>query len=329
MVWYQRYGWENNPFELKPKPDYISGFEDIRSEILEFIKSGSCCLLIGEAGMGKTTILKWLEKYALEEGIPVYINTAGMKHEEIEHLNIDKLIREKTGILGKMLQKDKKVILLVDEAQTLPLMMGEAIKRNFEEQRVKSVVLASPTYELDNLKTSLLGLIGRRRIKLRPMNQEEAMNMIIKRTGFKNPFTPDSLETIFKKAKFLPKNILEACELLAKKNTEPTITKYFVEMYFAEEETKPDKSEFLAKLSPLQRKIVNILMEKNSRPIEIATKLAKPTKTITGQLAYLGLKSRVGVMMRKGIEQPVVEKASEKPAVYKLTEDIKKMLFEK
>lgn len=328
MVWFERYGWEKNPFDLKPMPDFVSGFEDIRSEILEFIKSGSCCLLLGNDGMGKTSILKWMEKYALEEGIPLYLNTAGMKQEEIEKLNIDKLVREKTGILGKVLQKDRKVILLVDEAHKLPPMLGEAIKRNFESHMVKSVVLASPTTELDNLKESLLGIVGERKVRIRPMKMEEAKNMVFKRIGFKNPFAPGSLETIIEKSKFTPKNILEACELLARENIEQKITKYFVEMYFAEEAAKPDKEKFLKKLSPLQKKIVLILNESNSRPIEIATKLAKPTKTITGQLAYLGLKSRADVMVRKGIEEPVIEKVSEDSSVYKLADKIKKLLSE-
>ena len=235
MVWYQRYGWEKNPFDLKPMPDFVSGYEDIRSELLEFIKSGSCCLLVGKEGMGKTSILKWLEKYALEEGIPLYLNTAGMKDEEIKKLDIDKLVREKTGFLG-MLQKDKKVILLVDEAQTLPSTMGEAIKRNFESHAVKSVVLASSSGDLDNLKESLLGLVGGRKVRMRPMKQDEAKNMIIRRMGYRNPFRPGSLELIFEKAKYKPKDILEACELLAMENKEPSITKYFVEMYFAEGE---------------------------------------------------------------------------------------------
>jgi predicted AAA+ superfamily ATPase len=328
MVWYQRYGWEKNPFDLKPMPDFVSGFEDIRSEIMEYIKSGSCCLLTGKDGMGKTSILKWLEKYALEEGTSIYINTAGMKQEEIEQLDIDKLIREKIGILGKVLQKGKEVVLLVDEAQTLPSMVGKAIKRNFEDRMIKSAVLASPTGELENLRESLLGLIGRRRVRIRPMTKEEAIDMIRRRIGYKNPFGPGSLELIVEKAEFMPKNILEACELLAKENKEPFITKYFVEMYFGEGAIKPDKEKFLESLSPLQRKIVNILAENNSRPIEIATRLSKPTKTITAQLAYLGFKSRADVMVRKGIEEPVVEKASERPAVYKLTDSVKRLLSE-
>ena len=54
--------------------------------------------------------------------------------------------------------------------------------------------------------------------------------------------------------------------------------------------------------------------------------MGKPTKTITAQLAYLGLKSRVSLMKRKGIEKPVVEKASDRPAVYKLTDEVRDIL---
>jgi energy-coupling factor transporter ATP-binding protein EcfA2 len=331
MVWYSRYGWNSNPFELKPMPDLVSGFEDIRSGLLEFIKSGSCCLLLGRTGSGKTTLLKWLEKYSLEEGIPLYINTSGMRSEELEQLDIDKLIRDKRGLLGSMLKKDKKVIMLVDEAQTLPKILVKAIKRNLDNLEIKAVVLASPTDSLENLKPSLLGAFDKR-IEMRSLKHDEALGMIEKRIGYKNPFEPGSLDPIFIRAEFVPRAILEACEAVAKDNAKETITKDFVISYFAGEDDKKETmlqgENFLSKLSPLQRKIVLVLRDKSSRPVEIATKLGKPAKTITSQLAYLGLKNRVGVMKRKGIEEPVVEKASEKPAVYKLTDRIKKVLSE-
>jgi len=328
MIWFQRYGWESNPFELKPIPDLISGFEEIREELLEYIKSGSCCLLLGQTGMGKTTLLKWLEKYVLTEGIPLYINTSGMKKSELEQMDIDKLINEKTGLLDKVLKKSKEIILLVDEAQDLPPMMGKAIKRNFDDHIIKAVVLASETDKLDNLKKSLLDAVIRRKVKLRPLKHEEAMGMIYNRVQFKNPFEPGSLDIIFRKAEFIPKKILELCEFLAKENQETTITAAFVAKYFEDEEARPEIEEYLERFSPLQRKIINVLRTGNFRPKEIAAKLGRPTKTITSQLAYLGLKSKIMVMRRKGIEKPIVEKISEKPPVYRLTNYVKNFLSE-
>jgi len=271
--------------------------------------------------MGKTIILKWLEKYPSQNTIPIYINTLGMSSDEILKINIDEMIRErsKAGLFGKK----KKIIMLIDDANTLPPLVGKSIKRNFDNKLISSIVLVSDTDELKNLEGNLLELIGNRKIKLRPLTSEEAEGMISNRVKHKNPFEKDSLEPIFKKADFIPRKILELCEMVATSNTEKTITRYFVKKCFEyKPEIETSKTEIIDRLSPLQKDIVSILKTGNFTPSEIAKKLKKPTKTITSQLAYLSLKSGVGVMKRKGIENPVVEKVSDKPAVYRLTEEV-------
>jgi Cdc6-like AAA superfamily ATPase len=321
MTWYEKYSWSSNPFELIPMPDTISGVEEIRKEVLEYINSDDCCLLTGEDGLGKTIILKWLESYPSPNTIPIYINTLGMSVDEILKINIDKMIKEKSG--SSFFGKKKKIIMLIDDANTLQPLIGKSIKRNFDEKTISSIVLASDTDALTNLEGNLLDLIGNRKIKLRPLTAEEAMGMIINRVRHKNPFEPGSLEPIFRKANFNPRKILELCEMIAKENSEKTITKESVEKYFEfKAEIKTSASEIIYKLSPLQKQIVNILKTGDFTPSQIARKLNKPTKTITSQLAYLSLKSRVEVMKRKGIEQPLVEKVSDKPALYRLTDII-------
>ena len=322
MAWYEKYGWSSNPFELIPMPDTISGIKEIRQEIVEYINSDDCCLLTGEDGMGKTIILKWLEKYPSPNTLPIYLNTLGMNPEEILKINIDKMIREISR--GGFFKKKKKIIMLIDDANTLPPLIGKSVKRNFDNKLISSIVLASDTDELKNLEGNLLELIGNRKIKLRPLTIDEAGEMINKRLRHINPFEPSSLEPIFKKADFIPRKILELCEMVTRANTEKTITKYFVKKCFEyKPEIETSKTELFDKLSPLQKKIVNILKTGDFTPSEIAKKLNKPTKTITSQLAYLSLKSGVGVMRRKGIENPIVEKVSDKPAVYKLTDEVK------
>ena len=326
MSWYERYGWNSNPFEQKPMPDAISGLEEIRSELLEFIKSGDCCLLFGAAGMGKTTLLKWLEKYEIRDHVPIYINTTGMKEEEIEQMNIDKMIREKLNFLGKLIGKKKDIIMLIDDAQNLPQALADVVKRNFDEHVVKSVVLASSTEDAGNLKGGLMERVGKRKIRVRPLTADEAMGMIVKRVGYRNPFDHEGLEIIFREAKFIPVSILGMCESIAKSSTENNITRDFVEKYFSNEKAETQKLNFIEKLSPLQRSIVDLLKTENQRPKELAQKLQKPTKTITSQLAYLSLKAGVKTMRRKGIEKPVVEKVSENSSVYKLADSIKEVL---
>lgn len=327
MAWYERYAWRENPFEIKPMPELIYGFNEIRKDLLEFIKSGDCCLIIGETGMGKTVLLKWLAEFALPGTVPIYLNTLGMNEERLKKINIDEMIRVKLSFWDRLLRRKKMLIFLIDEAQSLPAWIGEAIKRNFDNKFIDAVVLASITDDLKNLKGSLLERIGNRKIKLRPMTNDEAMGMVNKRIKHLNPFGPGSLEVIFRKANFSPRAILEICELVAKANKERIITKEFVEKYLElKGRVKAHVTEFMEKLSPLQGEIVNILKTGNFTPSEIAKKLKKPTKTITSQLAYLGLKSGVKVMKRKGINFPVVEKSSDRPAIYRLTAEAKRIL---
>lgn len=322
---FSKYGWKSNPFEVNPMPDAISGFDDIRKELLDFIKSNDCCLLIGDAGTGKTVILKWLEDCISQKNVAVYLNTLGMNEEEIKKIDIDKIIREKTSSWNRLIGKKKNFVILIDDAHSLPPVIGEAVKRNFDNKTINSVVLASETDDLENLKGNLLEKIGDRKIKIRRLTTDEAMGMIINRIKYKNPFESESLEIIFEKADFIPRNILELCELIAKENSEKTITKNFVEKFLEAKETKTQTVKFIDKLSPLQREIVNILKTGNFTPSEIAVKLNKPTKTITSQLAYLSLKSGIEVMKRKGIEHPVVEKVSNEKSVYRLTDEAKKL----
>jgi len=316
MEWYEKYGWSSNPFESSSTPSLISGFNDIKKGVLEFIKSGDCCLIIGDVGTGKTILLKWIEELNSPGVGSVYLNTLGMNDEETKKINVDKIIKNKKG---SWLNKKKVIIMLIDDAQSLPNMIAEAVKRNFDNKTINAIVLASSTDNLLNLKGVLLEEVGDKKIKLRPMTSEEAMGMIINRIKHKNPFELSGLEIIFQRAGFNPRKILELCESIAKTNENETITKEFVEKFFMSKgKIKTEEMEIMEKLSPLQKEIVNILKTGDFTPKQIATQLNKPTKTITSQLACLGLKSGVDVMKRKGINHPIIEEISKKPAIYRL-----------
>ena len=204
-------------------------------------------------------------------------------------------------------------------------MLSQALKRNFDNHIVKSVVLTSLSDKMKN-DGGITERVGKRKIKMRPMRTDEAMEMIVKRVGYKNPFDNEGLELIFEESKFIPKNILELCEMIAKDCIEKNITKSFVETYFNIEGLKAQKLKFLDDLSPLQKDIVNLMMKRDYRPRDLAKKLKKPAKTITSQLAYLGLKSGIETMKRKGIVNPVVEKIPGTRSTYRLTEHAREIL---
>ena len=72
-MWYKQYGWKNNPFSIKPTIDLVD-FESEKEKLYNYVSGGNVCLLVGEAGTGKTSLLKWLEynlKKLIEAGIVV------------------------------------------------------------------------------------------------------------------------------------------------------------------------------------------------------------------------------------------------------------------
>ena len=247
----------------------------------------------------------------------VYLNTLGMNEEEIKKINIDQIIKERTSFWSKK----KSFVLLVDDTQSLPKIIADSIKRNFDNKLINSVVLASETVRLSSLNENLLGLIGERVVKMRPMTNDEALGMIINRIKHINPFDPGSLDIVFERAGLIPRNILSLCEYVARKSKEKIIKKDSVIAIFEEKERVKPKSIF-ENLSPLQKKIVMILKTGDYRPVDIARKLDKPPKTITSQLAYLSLKAGVDIMKRKGLEEPLVERISKRPTLYRLKDDI-------
>jgi hypothetical protein len=314
VEWFERYEWSTSPFEINHVPNTISGFDDIRKSLLSYIKSGDFCLLQGELGSGKTLILKWIEEIGSLGYIYIYFSPLGSSD-----IDLEKLIKEKEGFLGRISLKKKRFVLLIDDSYALSQKSCETVKGGFDNKLISSVLIAADSSKVSDLNETLLGEVGERMVSMRPMTSEEAMGMILNRVMHKNPFEKNSLELVFKGADYLPKRILELCEEIAKSNTESIITRDFVTRFIEEKERGKPKN-VLELLSPLQKDIVRVLKTGDSRPVDIARILNKPTKTITSQLSYLGLKAGIETMKRKGLEQPLVEKISERPTKYRLRE---------
>ena len=60
-MWYEEYKWSQNPFNAKYNTNLV-GFDKQKETLKSYMQSGDMCLLTGEAGSGKTSLLKWLQK---------------------------------------------------------------------------------------------------------------------------------------------------------------------------------------------------------------------------------------------------------------------------
>lgn len=191
------YGFRERPFDLTPNPRFLV-MTDVHREALSNLEYGissrtGITLLVGEAGTGKTTLIRTaLERQPARVHCVHIQNPALTRDEFVEMLALrfqlsDRARSSKTTLLFELeealRQRDvagESTVLLVDEAQSLPREILEEIRllANIEttERKLLSVILAGQP-EL----TTLLNDPGLRQLKqrialrceLRPLTLQE------------------------------------------------------------------------------------------------------------------------------------------------------------
>jgi len=219
MSWFSKFGWKQNPFTIFPNPIYMSGLQEVRDQVKGFVDSNDVCLITGVTGAGKTTLLKWLQDYGLPGYRTIYID--GLNYAGIR---VDRLTR--LGLAGKIFRRGRKTVLLVDECQNLSQEFSESIKAKWDLQEVFSIVFASIEEDLQNLTPSLQDRIGYRKVRLRPLNEQECLQLVQKRLeGQGNPFSDEALSYVFKQSDYQPRSILENLEKICLELGQGTVPK--------------------------------------------------------------------------------------------------------
>jgi hypothetical protein len=169
--WFIQAGFSSNPLSIKPGDSYqLIGREQITSEILTAISSGKILSIIGKYGFGKTSMLKKI--ISAFKGKRRVIYFACYRH--VGELDLDLLLHERFGVLGKLLKlKSKKMILLLDEVEYLSPDDFTVVEQYVAQGYFHSVVLVThdssvipikhTQFSLDALKeTSAVELIQTR-----------------------------------------------------------------------------------------------------------------------------------------------------------------------
>lgn len=207
-MWYKKYGWSENPFSVKPSAEGLVGLDGHREKILDFVHSGTICFLTGPAGVGKSSILKWVQEN-VKGHVPIYIDAEniGVTFDLSEYLKQHKSLWE--SFLGY--DYPRSVVILLDESHATEDKFKKTLKLFWDHDYIKSVVLTQIP-PLNNFNKSVRNRIGDRVIRLDRMGVKNVYEMIELRTDGKNPFTKDALELIAKKSDYIPRKILENCE---------------------------------------------------------------------------------------------------------------------
>ena len=230
------FGLRERPFDLTPNPRYLV-LTDQHREVLLNLEYGiasrkGITLLIGEAGSGKTTVIR-----AAMEKQPVKVHCVHLNNPTLTRAEFNELLATQFGLskgaaaskaamlveLEKLLRQrhaaDEKTVLIVDEAQSLPQDLLEEIRllANIETDHDKllSVIIAGQPELATRLNDRSLRQFKQRvalRCELKPLTAQETATYIVGRIRAAGGvaaevFTRQAVTLMHERAQGLPRTI--------------------------------------------------------------------------------------------------------------------------
>ena len=226
MNWYEELDFEEDPFDTNPKKvaDKLVGMDELLEEVFYRVAAGSMLFIEGKLGSGKSSILWNVIKKYQGKGKLIYFDC-----EQIEKdLNIENLMINKYGLLGRLLKKKPRdMILLLDNVSTLSKKNTERVKYFFDQGYILSVVFTGSNYSKLNFSKSLKERIGTRILKTKELEPYEAVALVRNRVGELDIISDDVIEHIFKNSNKNPLKLLQNLDKIfsyAIENNEKKIT---------------------------------------------------------------------------------------------------------
>jgi len=208
-TWYNKLGFYNNPFSIKPAAfhDELFGYGNTIKNLNEKIASGAICFIEGKYGSGKTTALKRVINRFEGKKRLIYYSRA----QSEESVDFDRLLRNRSWLNRLLRIKPKDMILLLDEAQELNRKDIEKIKEYHEKKYFKSVVFVSDKMESVKFSSELKKLVDGNVFSLGRIGREDAVRLIRKRIGNISILSDAIIRKIYAKDP-TPRAFLENCE---------------------------------------------------------------------------------------------------------------------
>ncbi|MEK6935038.1 MAG: AAA family ATPase [Nanoarchaeota archaeon] len=236
-MWYKKYNWKNNPFSIRVNPSIFVGLGDIRKRLASYVEGGNIVLIVGGRGVGKTSLLKWLET-RLKKHSCFYMNAEAIKDG---FSIIDFLIANRPFLRSY----PKRAVLLIDESQRIGEWFRIEAQRLWEAEVIKSLVLVHDGLAVDgsdikDFSANLKSRVGDRIIYLKKLNKEDAYDLIRIRCGRYIPFDGLAMDEIIKRSDGNPRKILGNCERVCIESDKEKISKYEVEKILKIDHVSPD-----------------------------------------------------------------------------------------
>jgi len=234
---YERFfGFRERPFDLTPNPRYLV-LTDSHREALSNLEYGiasrkGITLLLGEAGSGKTTVIRTAVERQPARVHCVHLHNPALTRPEFVEMLAARfglsnearsskaaMLLELESLLRKRQHAGETSVLVLDEAQSLPLDLLEEIRllANIEtsEEKLLSVIIAGQPELGDRLNDQSLRQLKQRialRCELKPLTlQETAAYMAgrIRAAGGVGAqvFTREAVTLIFERSRGIPRTI--------------------------------------------------------------------------------------------------------------------------
>jgi len=232
----QFYGFRERPFDLTPNPRYLV-LTDSHREAVSNLEYGiasrkGLTLLIGEAGSGKTTVIRTAVERQPSRVQCVHLHNPTLSREEFVEMLATRfglspeaaksktlMLLELEALLKKRHELGETTVLIVDEAQSLPLELLEEIRllANIETdyEKLLSVIIAGQPELATRLNDQSLRQLKQRvalRCMLRPLTLQETAGYIagrIRAAGGVGAqvFTREAVALIHEHAQGIPRTI--------------------------------------------------------------------------------------------------------------------------
>jgi general secretion pathway protein A len=230
------FGLRERPFDLSPSPRFLVLTESHR-EALQNLQYGiatrkGLTLLIGEAGSGKTTVIRAAVGSQSDRVHTIHISNPTLSLAEFTEMIADHfglspsarhskavLLAELECLLNDRLVQGETTVLVLDEAQSMPATLLEEVRllANIEtnEQKLLSIVLAGQPELAERLNQHDLRQLKQRaalRCDIRPLSQAETETYVASRMQMaggiaSQSFTKEAVILIHNASRGLPRTI--------------------------------------------------------------------------------------------------------------------------